>query len=214
MGVNPNNSEAENKDIEQNKAIELFKFKLDIKKIFLDKFILVIIIGGAAFLANKSMETYKNDLAVDRFNQEKKLEATVEIKQIYSELSNNTLEMMYGREEPDPEYIKSAFNAALKMSRKWSFYYTPKEMDDISACLWNYLAISLIPPQEWNEYTCYFNTVNSNFRLICRSAIGLKHDENYFEFIGIPKKDGTINVTEFLRQNYDLWKTSIGKNII
>lgn len=66
---------------------EYFSHRLEVRRIWLEKFLLAAIIGLAVFTGNYLIEDYKADLTISRFLLESRLEGLKKIRSAYNECS-------------------------------------------------------------------------------------------------------------------------------
>jgi hypothetical protein len=71
----------DSESLTEKKAIETFKANLEMKKLIIDKLLLVVLITLISVGANFLLARYQNTLSDKSFNQETKLQAIIDIKE-------------------------------------------------------------------------------------------------------------------------------------
>jgi len=115
--------------------------------------------------------------------------------------------MIFNREPKDIDEVRNNIKECKVILREKSFFFKDDELANFSACFWIYQGLTNIPAdQNWHIYYEYLGTVDHNFNVLCRKILGLKQQDDFLPFIGMPSEIGAgVNAKSFLETNFEAW---------
>lgn len=166
-----------------------------------------IILSALSFYNSISIIDYQKMADLEKFNLEKKYEAVYEVKNAFSEISENYTLMIRGKKELNFDTISTQIYNCRKVLRNYSIFFDEKDLKSINHCLSFYVCLEELPLQNWKDYANLFVKVNYNFRIICMSNLGMKNEGKIIPFKGLPEEGhGPLNCIQILNLNADLNK--------
>jgi hypothetical protein len=190
-----------------NEPKEKNKLRDEILKIVLDKLLLAIILAMVGYFANKSVESYKADLSSQRFMQEKKLEAVLEMKSAFADFADPILKTISYKNEIDTVQIEMAFYECRKRLAKWSFLLSKEQLREVDNCLWSFAGFAYSKRDDWRLYYGFYAQVINNFGGVCRRILGVEDFGGEYKFIRTTDEIVSSDVYEFLDKNAKNWAT-------
>jgi len=193
--------------------IEIRKIQLEhkyqVRRLWLDKILLGLIIGVVVFFASMYMENFKNTLNKDRFLLESRLTALKEIRDKYSELSSDYYYLSKAKED-EKEQIRIAYKGRLDVFmatlNKWSILFSDKFARQVEFHYWSHQAPAHDKYNLKPEHTEYGSYMFDDFDNLTRIAL-------WEETLGeSPKGYGLItfedkeDIGDFFETNYKSWK--------
>ena len=116
--------------------------KLEIRRIWLDKFLFAVLIAIAVFIGNLVFEGYKSDLAKTQFLLEKRLEALMDLRVSFSNLGQRAFAEAYkiGPAQPD-DYAQEVY-AFMHIINRWGHLFSDDFNQKLNHYAWIHQAVA------------------------------------------------------------------------
>jgi hypothetical protein len=163
-------------DAEKEKA--RYVYRLEVRKLIIDKLFLGLILFALAFAANMAIERYRSENTREGFLLQKRLEAVSAVRAAYSEMFDNFDSFTLTREGSRPRgyhdlYKKSINDFALMQSR-WSTLLSSDFNAQLDFHLWIHQAFLDRDVAKSAEYRDFMYDLYQHFGFICRRELGVR----------------------------------------
>lgn len=200
---------------EEEKKI-LFEHRLGLQRIFLEKFLIAIVLVIAAVAGNFLIEKYKQESTRAQFLLEKKLASIYELRRSYSDITSiyyDISEKSCQSKRIDLKKVaslKNNINSAVRIVNRESVLFGPDYQSNTGLVLNLLRGISIEPHHKLCDYRAFVSDISNHLTLEFRKELDLS-DIEISTFIPIFKSKerlDKIGVTEYLRLNFQKWKNS------
>ena|GEM_PF-3081079 len=132
--------------LEEEKEKSTHSHRLEIRRIWLDRFLLAILIGLAGLIGNFIFEGYKSDLAKTQFLLESRLEALKDIRVSFSKLIPHAYAELTRRGSAQSRANDQAYrqdvNEFMHTINRWGFLFTDAFTHELTHHAWLHQAIA------------------------------------------------------------------------
>jgi hypothetical protein len=201
-------------DIEMEKQKLKYAFRLDMKKMIVDKLLLGLVILTVGFFANMAIERYRSSLTEAKFLLEKRLEAVQAICKAYSDMFNTYDEATVVRKPV--KKVKERFvrqtSSFQESATRWGVTLSKEFSLQLNYFAWIYIALQ--EHLDTEKYRDFVFDLNEHFHLLCRREIGTEKgmEPGGFSFERWTFRQGeTEGALAFLEVNYRKWMKAKGE---
>jgi hypothetical protein len=189
------------------------KDRMDIFKMLLEKFIIVIILGAGGYWANLKVTTFQHSLSrQDEFVAEK-IRCTMELSKAYAKAYEHFSRISRGTDKVDKN--TKARMTALRTAVTEAFNNSSVYFDDSLADVVYQHTVILqaladnVDPAQWKIYDPFMGDVGDNFQSIIRYQVGTTKDfAPNFCLVPLKINDESelSNAPNYFKANYEKWK--------
>lgn len=128
--------------LDEEKEKSTYSHKLEIRRIWLDKFLLAVLIGLAGLIGNFIFEGYKSDLAKTQFLLETRLEALKDIRVSFSKLVPHAYAETVRSGSAQPGAYQQDVQEFMHTINRWGFLFSDEFTQELSHYAWLHEAIA------------------------------------------------------------------------
>lgn len=191
-----------------------YEHKLAVWRILIEKVLLGAVIALFAFMASRSLESFKSNLTEERFHLEKRLEGVQSLGTSYSRLADLAYECGVADDPVSDELLQrytSALNEFTRESNQWNVVFDESFETCVSHHVWIHDGIATGKVEVKREHWPFMLAVFDNFNVTLRAGLDLKaapqNKVPRFEFSRIdPSQMGTMTGHEFFTIQYKKWQ--------
>jgi hypothetical protein len=195
--------------------------RLEIRRIWLDKGLIALLILLAGFVTSIVLENYKSDLVKSQFLLDKRLEALKDMRISFSKLTQYAHEMIVANSpEKADAYKKSAeayrkeFDSMIHNGNEWGFLFSENFMREVNGYLWIHEAAANGSIKLAAEYQNFLDTITGSFDTATRSALAVevfgnpqRVQSNYFHVYNwTPKEVHEKKLKAYFLENFAKWR--------
>ncbi|MBV5303294.1 MAG: hypothetical protein JZU70_03710 [Chlorobium sp.] len=207
---------------EEEKA--LFSHRLEIRRIFIDKFLIGSFIALFFFIGNLVIEDYRRGAQKREFYTQKRIEAVVPIREAYTvmfdKFDSSTVSYTEKINNLPPEYSKLT-DAFVKALAKWNVVLSDEFREEAEYQSWIFEEFNQLDftkgakinkdstINEIKRYRQFSNELNITFDALCRQELGIVEDKKItlFKLEKWSKKKAEEQGAErYLQVNFKKWK--------
>ena len=198
--------------VDDDKEKARYLYRLELRKLIVDKLFLGLILVVLGYVANITIEEYRAKSARDVFLLQKRLEAVTAVRAAYADMFDNFDSFtLLGTPLPKDyrKQYKKSIDAFSVSQNRWSTLFPPEFNAQLEFHLWTHQAFLYRGVAESVEYREFVYDLDQHFDFICRRELGVAagEKEQIFEFDEWPhekvEKEGN---DKFLAANFAKWR--------
>lgn len=205
----------------EKNTVEYLSHRLEVRRIWLEKVLLFLIIGGISggitFFGKLYLEDYKSDLIKREFLLKSRMEGIKEVSSAYSQLVNYLFGLPVNDEEDKNKYCnayKRSLSSFMDICNKWNALFSEDFERDLQCHYYIHEAIAFEKVLLGNEHFDFISATTQQFdRIIAKALIEetlgekQKKIEEEWDFDKTNKKNiRSMKSEEFFVSNFKKWK--------
>ncbi|MCP4269078.1 MAG: hypothetical protein GY777_26475 [Candidatus Brocadiaceae bacterium] len=208
-------------DLNDEKEKAKFIYKLELRKLLIDKMLFGAIIVLIGVSANIVLERYRSGLTQERYLIEKKFKAIHNIKASYEELFE-----LFDSYTVDPDKYElpndhrkkynQKYDAFVIEANKWNIVLPQEFEDKLNYLTWihggiDYKGVEVFRSMDWdarNKHRAFMSEVRKYFYNLCKETLGLENKMNEQVFILEEmsfSEASNIGAEAYYDKNYNNW---------
>jgi hypothetical protein len=188
-------------------------YKLDVRKLIIDKLFLGLIILLLGFAANMALEHYRRETSKQEIFLKKRLEAVNTIQETYATMFDAFDAFTVLGDGTLPENYRKTYKAAVdKFARAQAMWGAPLSRrfnTQLGYHLWTYLAFESKDVAKARAYRAFVYDLNQQFGFLCARELDIAVEQQpLFEFEAWTHEEADRKGAQaFLEANFNKWKT-------
>jgi hypothetical protein len=194
-----------------------YSHQLEIKRIWLDKLLIGVLIVLAGFTANIVLENYKSELIKSQFLLDKRLEALKDIRMIFSRLTQHAHDVMVAKPESVDAQLKAYqddINNFVHNGNEWGFLFSDNFNQEVNQYMWIHEAVARGKIKLTGNYQGFLDDVSAAFDTATKTALAVEvfgnpqpaHAAYFHVKTWTPDQVHKLGLDKFFLENFSKWK--------